>query len=318
LNKTISIIRRERKDIADIFKNGVETDLLFRELQKDTVGRSGANPTWGYVYTNVNKNLKYNGIALYKEFDYDFPFAAYAEKAWSIFGKELLDDTVRVANIDIVERKPNYPEMISYRLMDNDGEDMIHIKDILFNKFERGDIRSKKDILTIDELLECIKLQIPNEENYKVVEKDVIQVLLLDAITNNGDRHACNWALVRNEVTDEYCLGVFDHATTFIDMFENRAYLLGNGWCATYITVGSDMGRNDIGSSAEKLVDYISKKYPKYFEDFCEKFFSRLPDILEKIKQEKMSIDFNRLVNKMGDKKYYFKKLRSRGEIGDE
>lgn len=217
-------------------------------------------------------------------------------------------------NIDVVEQRPGYEEIISYRLMNNDREDMIHIRDTLFNKFERDEIKAKKDVFTIDEILECVKLQIGDEENYRKIEKDMIQVMLLDAITNNGDRHALNWALVRDEKTNQYTLAVFDHASSFIDMFEDRSYILGNGWSSTYITVGNDKGRHSIGSDGKVVVEYISKQYPEYFEKFSEKFEDKLPGILEFVKQENMKIDFNRLSSKMSEKKHFLKKLRDRGE----
>ena len=314
MKKSITIIKQGLTNIGNVFLDDKKTDILFKELQKDTIGRSGSSPTWGYVYSNNNGKFKFNGIALHKGYDYDFPLAAYGEKAWSIFGRELLGDSVRVPKVDVVEQKPGYEEIISYRLMDNDKEDMIHIKDTLFNKFERDEIKAKKDILTIDELLECVKLQIDNDENYKKIEKDMIHVLLLDAITNNGDRHAFNWALVRDKITDKYSLAVFDHSSAFADMIEYRGFT-GNGWSTTYITVGRDKGRNDIGSDGKVVVEYISKNYPEYFDEFCDNFFDKLPIILEKIKQENMKIEFNRLTNRMDEKRHFLKKLRDRGEL---
>jgi len=314
LKKTISIIKQDQANIGEVFKNGVQTDIVFRELQRDTIGRSGSTPTWGEVYFNENGKLKSKGIALHKEYDYDFPMAAYGEKTWAIFGKKILDNTVRTPDIDIVEEKPGYPEIISYRLMDNNTEDMIHIKDTLFNKFERDEIKAKKDIFTIDELLECVKLQINNEENYKIIEKDIIQVLLLDSVTNNGDRHALNWALVRDEQTNKYNLAVFDHASAFMDMFE-KSYMIKNGWNTTYVTVGADMGRHNIGSDGKAVAEYICKQYPEYFDEFCERFEKELPGILELCKKEEMKIDYRRLCDKMGIRKHFLKKLKDRGEL---
>lgn len=315
MKKTITIVKQNQPNIPDIFRSEVQTDILFRELQRDTIGKSGSSPTWGYVYSNKDGQLKYKGIALHKEFDYDFPKAAYGEKAWSIMGKELLGNSVRVPSIDVVEPKPGYPEIISYRLMDNDKEDMIHIKDTLFHKFEREEIKQKKNIFNIDELLECMKLQIGNEKNYKRIEKDAIHVLLLDAITNNGDRHAFNWALVRDKITDEYNLAVFDHASAFVDMFEDRGYFVKNGWASTYVTVGNDTEKNNIGSNARKVVEYISEKYPEYFEEFSDEFNAKLPKVLEFIKQEEMKIDFNRLEKKLTEKNRFLRKLRDRGVV---
>lgn len=319
MKKTITIIKQQEKNVSDIFNGTVETDLLFRELQRDTIGRSGSSPTWGYVYSNENSELTYLGIALHKEFDYDYPKAAYGEKVWSIMGKALLTEETRVPDIDIVLDSSGNEEIISYRLMDNDREDMIHIKDTLFNKFERDEIKSKKDILTIDDILECVKLQIDDPENYEQIKKAMIHVLMLDAVTNNGDRHAFNWALVRNKESNHYQLAVFDHSSAFINMFEDRSYVLGKGgWSSTFITVDGDKGRNDIGSSGEKIVEYIARTYPEYFEEFCDQFNQKLPNILLEIQQEKMRIDFNRLGMKLGEKNRFLKRLRNRGEIGDE
>ena len=142
----------------------------------------------------------------------------------------------------------------------------------------------------------------------------MIRVILLDAITNNGDRHALNWALVRNEKTNEYTLAVFDHASAFMDMFQNRG-IKDSGWSTSYITVGHDKGRHDIGSEGKRLVEYISNEYPKYFEEFCQDFEAKLPNILELIKKGNMKIDFNRLSSKIGEKKHFLRRLRSKGDF---
>jgi len=315
LKKSITIIKQNQEHVTDLFKDGIKTDMVFREVQRDTVGKSGASPTWGYVYDNKKGKMKFKGTALHKEYDYDYPMSAYGEKVWSIFGKEILSDTVRVPKIEIVEQDPGHEEIISYRLLDNDTEDMIHIKDILFNKFQREEIKAKKEIFTLDEILECVKLQIEDEENYKKIEKDIIQVLLLDAVTNNGDRHVLNWALIRGEKTNEYSLAVFDHASSFVDMFDDKSGILGNGWSTSYITVGRDKGRNNIGSDGKLIVEYISTVYPEYFEEFCHRFDDKLPQILEQVEQEQMKIDFRRLSNKLGERKRFLRRLRFRGEF---
>lgn len=315
MKKTITIIKKDPPNISDSFNGKIETDIIFQELQRDTIGKSGSSPTWGDVYLNQNGKLEYLGIALHKGYDYDWPKAAYGEKAWSIMGKALLDGKVRVPNIDIVEDKSRNEGIISYRLMNNDKEDMIHIKDTLFNKFEREEIKSKKDIFALNEILECVKLQIGNEENYGEVEKGIINVLMLDSITNNGDRHALNWALVRDKITNRYELAAFDHSSAFVDMFEDKSYILGRGWNSTYITVDDNKKKNYIGNDGEKILRYISKTYPEYFEEFCDNFDEKLPSILEKIRKENMKIDFNRLVKKLEEKKRFLKKLRDRGEL---
>ena len=302
MGKSITVIKLDQEHISELFKDGLKTEMVFRQVQRDTIGKSGSNPTWGYTYYNKDGKMKFSGIALHKEFDYDYPMAAYGEKVWSILGQSLIGESVRVPEIELVEQMPGCAEIISYRILDNDKEDMIHIKDILFNKFEREEIKAKKEIYTIDEILECVRNQIENEENYKKIEKDIIQVLLLDAVTNNGDRHVLNWGLVREEKTNNYSLAVFDHASAFVDMLEDKSYYIKSGWANTYITVGEDRGKTNIGSDGKKVIDYIAEEYPDYFNDFYKKFNEKLPDILESIKKENMKIDFYRLQRKMQER----------------
>ena len=311
MRKSITVIKLNQEHVPELFKDELKTDMVFIEVQRDTVGKSGARPTWGYVYNNENG---FKGIALHKEYDYDYPMAAYGEKVWSIFGQELIGESVRVPKIEIVEQTPGCEDIISYRILDNDTEDMIHIKETLFNKFERKEIKSKKEIYTIEEILECVRMQIRNGENYKKVEKDIIQVLLLDAITNNGDRHVLNWGLVREEKNNNYSLAVFDHASAFVDMFEDKSYFIKSGWANTYVTVGEDRGKTNIGSDGKKVIDYIAEEYPEYFNEFYDKFNEKLPKILEEVKKENMKIDFNRLQRKMQERNYYLKKVKNKGE----
>lgn len=57
--KTISIIKANQENIAKVFKGGIKTDVIFKELQRDTVGRSGSNPTWGQVYYNIEGKTEF-------------------------------------------------------------------------------------------------------------------------------------------------------------------------------------------------------------------------------------------------------------------
>ncbi len=220
-----------------------------------------------------------------------------------------------MAKIDVVEEEPNHDGIISYRLMDNDKEDMIHIRDTLFNKFEREEIKQKKDIFSLDEILECVKLQLSNSQNYEQVEKAIIYVLLLDSVTNNGDRHAFNWALVRNKKTNYYDLAVFDHSSTLIDMLKKDIFRKPMMWNGSYITVGEDKGKTNIGSNGEKLVNYIFKNYPEYFEGFSDIFEKRIPTIIEQLRKENMNIDVDVLYTKLREKNRFLHKLKSKGEL---
>lgn len=315
MSKTITIIEIDREHVTDILDNPIKTEMLFREIQRDTIGKSSSNPTWGYTYYYNNGKLKYKGIGLYKEYDYDAPNAAYSEKVWSIIGKNILDN-VRVPNIDIVEEHYKEPGIISYRLLDNDKEDLIHIKDILFNKFERTELKEKRNIIYIEDVLECIKLQINDDENYNKIKRNIIQTLLLDAITNNADRHSNNWALIRNKITSEYELADFDHSSSFVDMFEDRRHFTANGWVSSYTSVNPTNDKTKMGSCGDEMIKYISKNYREDFEDFFAKFNDKLPNILQEIRNENLDIDMQRLEQRLNDKKRFLKQQsKEEGEI---
>ena len=99
MRKTLTIIKQTPEYESDIFRDEIKTDMVFMEVQRDTIGKSGACPTWGYVYNNKGV---FKGTALHKEYDYDYPMAAYGEKAWSIFGREVLGESVRVLYVFLI------------------------------------------------------------------------------------------------------------------------------------------------------------------------------------------------------------------------
>ena len=51
---------------------------------------------------------------------------------------------VRVPDIDIVEQRKNNLGLISYRILDGDKEDLIHIRDLLYHKYERQEMKERK------------------------------------------------------------------------------------------------------------------------------------------------------------------------------
>lgn len=301
--KSIKIIKMNQNNITSIIEDMPKTDIVFRELQQDTVGRSGSNPTWGYFYNNKSGNLKYIGIGLHKEYDYDYPEAAYSEKIWSIIGKKVLTDT-RVPEIDVVEEKDGEPGIISHRLLNNDTEDMIHVKDILFNKFEREEFKAKKNTFHINDLLECIKLQINNPEEFEKIKKQVIHTLLLDAITNNADRHPNNWALIRDKKTNSYQLADFDHSSCFTDMYNDKIFCTNDGWVSSYTTISTQPNQRK-GSCGLEMIEYIFKNFEAETQEFSKKLNDNLEDIILEIKNENFKVDVRKLE----------KKLRSRNKL---
>ncbi len=200
-----------------------DADIVFKCIQADLIGNSGSNPTWGQVYEYDEEEgyLKYKGNGLYKEIDYDYPNNAYSEKLFSIIGQRVLPG-VRVPNIDVVQGPYSGHGIISHILLDNDKEDLIHVRDLLFNKYDRTEVLKRRSVFTIDDILESIKMQVPDEANYKKLEKHIIQTMLLDAVTNNSDRHPNNWALIRNKKTNQYDLAVFDDSAAFIGIIEQN------------------------------------------------------------------------------------------------
>lgn len=300
------------QDFVEAIPNGKY--LIFRELSRDTVGRSNSNPTWGRVYKYINGELDFKGIGLHKEYDYDSPSAAYSEKVWSIIGQNILKN-VRIPNISLVEETPGFTEIISYRLMDNDKEDLIHIKDILFNKFSRDEMQRKKDIFDIQDILDCVKIQLNNEENYKKIEQAIIQTLLLDSVTNNGDRHSHNWALIRNKRTSNYDLALYDHSSAFVDMFQEQKNFTINGWVSSYITFDIDLNpKKTIGKSGSDIVNYIYKKYPDYFNDFVTNFENSFDKFSKQIYDENLDINTKYLFKRLKEKQNFLNRLQSKGE----
>lgn len=313
--KDIYVIKKDEKNLTEHLDEIAHKDMVFRSIRKDTIGQSSSNPTWGYVFNVREGKLKLNidGEGLYKEFDYDIPNAAYAEKISSIIGRNTLNNT-RVPKTDVVMQYSGQPETISYKLLDNDKEDMFHIRDLMFYKYEREELEKKKNIFTIEDILYCVKQQVKNKENYEQVERSVIHTLLLDSIINNGDRHNNNWALVRNKETNFYELAVFDHSSTLTDMIEEQMRFTYNGWVSSYVNVGENTGVRR-GSIGKDIIEYIAQNYKEYFDEFCEIFDEKLPSILEEIKGENLPINMRRLERKLYERKRFLEKTKSREEF---
>lgn len=312
MEKRIRIVKIEENNLSAVIESLKENDIIFKQILRDTMGNSGSNPVWGHVYDNESEKLTYRGIGLYKEFDYDFPKGADAEKVWSIIGKKVLPQ-VRVPDIDIVAENKNERGIISYRVLNNDTEDLIHMTDVLYNKFQREELKEQRDLQNLEDFLECLKIQIKDPENYKQIEKAFIQTILLDSITNNRDRHANNWALVRNKTTNKYELALYDHAVSFIDMFEEKKHLTIDGWVGSYIITDENRRKKDLGDIGKNLVNYIFENYREYFDDFYKNFDLVFDDTMEEIMCLDLNIDKKRLKKKLESRKEYLKYL-SKGD----
>lgn len=269
---------------------------IFYKIRRDSIGKSGGDPTWGDVYKCNKNKISYCGKCVYKKLDYDYPKSAYAEKLWSLIGKRVLKDC-RVPDITLI-RDSKYKElgMLSHIILDNDTEDLIDMNTLMFYKYERQDLNKFKLIVNFEDLLECIKVQVSDEKNYGEIERQVVETLLLDCVTNNTDRHTNNWCLVRDKNTNKYVLGVFDHSSSFVDMMtEGLKGVSKNGWTSTSIRTTEQSAKLGIGDNGDVLLKYLVKKYPEISKSFLDTLTINLPDFYEDIKEMSGDIDTKRI-----------------------
>lgn len=316
--------------------------MVFREVEKDPIGKSGSNPTWVSSYLYDSSKSYYNEeeitfddetkttkrMALYKEFDYDEPRAAYAEKIWSVLGKSILP-RCRVPDIDLVYNPDNgreQVETISYRLLDKPTEDLILMSVVLDFKYANQK-REMRRYCKIEELLECVKegRYYKDEENYIQLEEDIIHATLLDCISNNGDRHPDNWGIVVNKINGEHRLALFDHSNCFRNIIMPQIGMASYNWCSTYFTLDENYKSTKYlsGENGNKIIKYIYEKYPQYVESFMKNFDDRYPLFRQELQGTQIYNDSTRTVqniisNIYSKGKYIQKVLDGRGEIYED
>lgn len=287
------------------------TGLIFLEGEKDSLGGSGGNPTWGYLYEyfgeeeNEEKKLIAKGYAIHKEYDYDYPYESYHEKLYSILAKKVIKNC-RIPYIDIAFlQNSNNPSTLSHCIFDQNKEEMFEIKDYLYNIFEREDLNKKEDTVLISEILESIKMSVTNIENYKEIEESVIQVLILDSIVNNPDRHPNNWAIVRNIKTGKYSLGIFDNGRSFYNVTK---YINKEEWICNYVLT-EERKRNGLGDRGDKIIRYIKQQYPEILKKFIHRFIHKLPEFYEEIEDLPNGVNKGYLRAKIEQKVMYIYKM---------
>lgn len=309
--KSIGIINLNQEGLTKEIENLLNNEIIFRKIRRDAVGKSASNPTWGYAYEVQSRKMKWKGEGLYKEYDNDAPYASYAEKIASIVYMRMLSNA-RVPSVDIVGTSKNEPSIISYKVLDNNKEDMFHIRDILFNIMDREELKSKKSIYSVKDILDSIRVQIQDDRNYEEIQKSLLETLMLDSIMNNGDRHANNWAVVRDKKTNWYELAIFDHSSTFTDMLHDQRHYTCNGWVTSYIKVKEEKTKIRTGSLGNEIIQFICENYGEIFNGVTERFNEKLPYIIEEIKKENLPIDINRLEKKLYERKNYLNNIRNR------
>lgn len=259
---------------------------VFHKQFRDPKGNSGSNPTWGELYEIKNGIITNLGKGVYKEYDYDEPDGSYAEKLYSMLAKRVLDKQIRVPNITLVkDSKSKETGIFSHIILDNDTEDMMEIKALLFSVYDREKQKNMKSLVVYQDLLNAIKEEVHDEECFAKIEKQVVQTLLLDAFANNADRHARNWALIRDKETNEYNLGLFDHAVSFLDIISPRQLATnGTRWTNTYILTEEKKQIYGLGEDGKKVLKYLFKRYPEYSEEFIKNLEKELPGFLKEAK----------------------------------
>ena len=267
--------------------------LYIQKFAEDTVGTTfGAS--WVYVFSEKH-NKK---VALYKPIDYDEPLGAYAELLYSHIAKLCFSNIrIRVPEINMVMENNNLG-ILSYSIVNSITEDLIHVDSLLFYKYERKELKTFFT-LGVKDIFECIGHEVCNEENFIEIQKSVIFTILLDAFTNNVDRHGKNWGLVRNKVSDYYELAIFDNVKSFINMFGNRTgYKDKDLWVIEY---------NGIVSSSKletgyEVCKFIKENYPDYFNEFIsilksvEKMFSENISSISEIDTSRVSTQLKKKI----------------------
>ncbi|MBQ7668541.1 MAG: hypothetical protein IJS47_04380 [Clostridia bacterium] len=241
--------------------------LYLQTFAVDTVGT-----TDGSVWVRVYGDRRNGEVALFKPEDPEEIDGAQAELISSHFEKMMLEGVhVRVPEINIV-KAPCITGIgngiLSYRLNDSVREDFIHIGSLLRYKFTGAQI-SKLYTLGIQDILDCIRMEVNDATNFKEIEEAVVKVILTDAFSNNADRHGKNWALVRDKDTNHSELAIFDNVKSFINMMTDRVgYKHDDLWSIGYLGVDS----KELPEIGERIVKGIEKMYPEYFNQFMTRF----------------------------------------------
>lgn len=277
-----------------------EKDTIYvQKFADETVGAT-IGAAWVYVFDKEH-NKK---VALYKPLDYDEPLGAYAELFTSYLLDLCLGDDIklRVPKINLVQEN-NELGVLSYSVLDNVKEDLMHMDSFLFYKYKREKLKEFYAI-GINDILECINHEVSDEKNFNEIKKAVIFMLLFDAFTNNVDRHGHNWGLVRDKNSNYYELAEFDNAKSFINMLFNRpGYSDDELWAMTYncVTSTPSVGRG------LKITEFIKDNYPTEFNEFLEKLSMSLETFYNTIRFIK-GVDSRRIYSYLKKKIRYFKK----------
>lgn len=165
---------------------------------------------------------------------------------------------------------------------------------------------------SVIQLLREIKaIAIEKYQNYKELEKSIIQVTISDLMVNNIDRHLNNWILIRDKMTNRYVLGIFDHAASFINMsYNNVIFSFGQNsvqgkWENSSVLLDSQRDKK-IGSSRGKdVLKYIFDNYREYAIEILQKMHDKIPEFERIISYETIPIAEYEKLSDEQSKQYY-------------
>jgi len=291
-------------EFVDKIPENVKSNVLL--LQKRDVDHVGT--TYGSVWVKVYGENDFDRTALYKPCDPDEPHGAQAELISSHFFTSCFDGIkcLRVPKINMVRDNEQDLGIISYRVHDKVKEDFTHMDSLLLHyKYSEQDL-SKIYTLGIGDILDCIREEVTDDNNYKEVEKAIIMVACADAVTNNADRHGKNWALIRDKDTNHHELAIFDNVKSFVNLiYQRTGYRENDLWSIGYI--GAKSSTNI--STGKSVMEYVKKYYPEYFDEFDDRFENVRKQFLEDIKSIPQ-IDTNRIGRNFSKKSRYFQQER--------
>ena len=123
------------------------------------------------------------------------------------------------------------------------------------------------------------------KSNYAHLEKGIIHTALLDAITNNLDRHLSNWAIIRDKNTGKCSLAVFDNTLSFINMSSSKPFSINGKWAESSIHIDPTKKH----TSQREVCEYIARNYPEQFANFIDIMKEKLPEYSKAIGMPKVS-----------------------------
>ncbi len=161
-------------------------------------------------------------------------------------------------------------------------------------------------------ILRNIKALVKNtNRNYKELEKSIVQVTVVDLMTNNIDRHLNNWALIMDKETGRYTLGLFDHATSFFNMSLKNDYLaisqkdLKEHWATSSVLRDNPIDIEKVSSNGLDVFRELMENYEPYVIEILQGIHDVLPTFEKAIGYETISDEEFKQLSEKNSKKYY-------------